>query len=369
MGSKAKADVISASTNATGDLYSQVTAGMVAFNRQVEVMRANLPQTNMSMQDFEKTVREIKDNVAKVDLINLTKFVQDANFKAYLDSLPKRERDLALFNKRLADNAAMIAQMKIDNGGKKDAELDKLGADNAKAITQDYANATKPAWAQLLDDWQDTTTAMDQMWTNSMQHFADTLTEAITTGKASFKDLATSILKEITRILVSKAIAQLAEVIINMFGTTTASSGGGGGMGSTTSGWSGPRDAKGSAYMQNGFGLHRFAKGGAFTNQVHKSPTLAPMTMFGEAGPEAIMPLTRDSSGRLGVIAQGGGGGVNNQVNIAVTINQDGSADSSAQSKTEQGRQLGGLLDSRIKETLVQESRPGGILWQMKNGR
>ena len=37
------------------------------------------------------------------------------------------------------------------------------------------------------------------------------------------------------------------------------------------------------------------------------SPTMAPMALFGEAGPEAIMPLRRGPDGRLGVEVNGGG--------------------------------------------------------------
>jgi phage-related minor tail protein len=56
------------------------------------------------------------------------------------------------------------------------------------------------------------------------------------------------------------------------------------------------------------------AKGGTFTNSVVHERTLfrfargGKIGEMGEAGPEAIMPLQRDSRGRLGVIAQGGGG-------------------------------------------------------------
>ena len=58
----------------------------------------------------------------------------------------------------------------------------------------------------------------------------------------------------------------------------------------------------------------RFAKGGAFTNQVVTSPTLfrfakgAKLGEMGEAGPEAIMPLKRGPNGALGVQMHGGGG-------------------------------------------------------------
>lgn len=56
-----------------------------------------------------------------------------------------------------------------------------------------------------------------------------------------------------------------------------------------------------------------FAKGGMFTNSIVSSPTLfkfadgglARNGLMGEAGPEAIMPLTRGPDGRLGVDANG----------------------------------------------------------------
>jgi hypothetical protein len=56
-----------------------------------------------------------------------------------------------------------------------------------------------------------------------------------------------------------------------------------------------------------------FANGGAFTNSIVSSPTLfkfanggtTQMGEMGEAGPEAIMPLSRGAGGRLGVDASG----------------------------------------------------------------
>ncbi|SFR04738.1 phage tail tape measure protein [Poseidonocella sedimentorum] len=73
-----------------------------------------------------------------------------------------------------------------------------------------------------------------------------------------------------------------------------------------------------------------FANGGSFsqgrvtpfaTGGVVSQPTYFPMRggtgLMGEAGPEAIMPLTRGSDGKLGVRAAGGGGGA---VNVVMNI-------------------------------------------------
>jgi phage-related minor tail protein len=61
--------------------------------------------------------------------------------------------------------------------------------------------------------------------------------------------------------------------------------------------------------------VRAFANGG-----VVNGPTLFPMRggtgLMGEAGPEAILPLTRGADGRLGV-ASGSGGGANITINIS----------------------------------------------------
>lgn len=83
------------------------------------------------------------------------------------------------------------------------------------------------------------------------------------------------------------------------------------GIGGSASGGAGASISTGTGglYANGGIfgpaGLHPFALGGAFTNSIVDRPTLFPFAngtgLMGEAGPEAIMPLQRDSRGRLGV--------------------------------------------------------------------
>ena len=81
-------------------------------------------------------------------------------------------------------------------------------------------------------------------------------------------------------------------------------------------------NAKGNVFAQQG--LHKFAKGSAFANQVVSNPTLfkfakgSKIGVMGEAGPEAIMPLRRGPDGRLGVAAAGGAAGGRP---VSVTVN------------------------------------------------
>lgn len=81
-------------------------------------------------------------------------------------------------------------------------------------------------------------------------------------------------------------------------------------------------NAKGNAFDASG--LQAFAKGGTFTNQIVDSPTVFKFAqgigLMGEAGPEAIMPLTRAKDGSLGVR----GGGSNVVVNVIEAPGQGG---------------------------------------------
>lgn len=114
-----------------------------------------------------------------------------------------------------------------------------------------------------------------------------------------------------------KALQRIADTLMNdvlnsMFSVSSASSGSGGGLFSGLLGGLGSLFGGKGAFPSAPGGL--YAKGGTFldgisgySNQVVNRPTMFAFAkgtgLMGEAGPEAIMPLTRDASGRLGVSA------------------------------------------------------------------
>ena len=68
-----------------------------------------------------------------------------------------------------------------------------------------------------------------------------------------------------------------------------------------------------------------WASGGVFSNGIVDTPTLfgsgdGSLNVMGEAGPEAVMPLTRMSDGTLGVRMTGGGGAGNVTINAVFHI-------------------------------------------------
>ncbi len=123
-------------------------------------------------------------------------------------------------------------------------------------------------------------------------------------------------------------------------------------------------------------GTSQFAKGGIFTNSIVNEPTPFMFAkggsfangLMGEAGPEAIMPLTRDSSGRLGVSMLGAGDASNvmqNHVLIQITVNNDGSSSTSASGgDAQEYKQMAKQVEAIVMSTLDKQSRPGGRLYK-----
>lgn len=181
---------------------------------------------------------------------------------------------------------------------------------------------------------------MADMVGNTFDTLGNTLGDFVATGKANFRDMTVSILQDLSKIFIRMATMRLVSSFAGVSGMF----------------------ANGGAFDN---GLQFFASGGVFTNQVVSRPTMfahgGGFGVMGEAGPEAIMPLTRAPNGKLGVAAQGGSG-VQNNVNISVSISQTGNAESDSKADSEQGRRIARMLDGKIIEVLARESRPGGFL-------
>ncbi|AKF98713.1 phage tail tape measure protein [Pseudomonas aeruginosa] len=212
-------------------------------------------------------------------------------------------------------------------------------------------------WFEQIDD---TASQTRSAMMRGLDGLNDELHTFVTTGKASFRSLTTSVLSDLARIAQNKFITSL---ISSMSGSSN-----------------GVISAIGSYFTANAKGgVYSSPSLSAFSNGVYNSPQFFAFAkgagVFGEAGPEAIMPLTRAADGSLGVRAIGSGGaksagGNTFQINTNVTVTS-GTTSQSVTSDTNDNYaiQLSKMIADVARGVIAQESQPGGIIWRMQNGR
>ena len=233
--------------------------------------------------------------------------------------------------------SVILEKMKLDN---KEFDMD-LGQIIAKL--EKGKNDTfnfKEEFRKLAESAMDLQNNVEELAVQSVNKLADGFAELAVSGKASFSELARSILNDLKRMIVRalffKAIMKFAPGLGKFIGlekTPVAES------------------AKGNVFAKNK--IVPYAMGG-IVNQPTIFPMQNGMGLMSEAGPEAIMPLKRGKDGKLGVASTGGGLG-------NITVNVDAS-NSSVQGDDGNSRQLGELIAAAIQSKLVEEQRPGGIL-------
>ncbi|ELM5333886.1 phage tail tape measure protein [Pseudomonas aeruginosa] len=238
--------------------------------------------------------------------------------------------------------------------------------DQMTAAQSDWSNGASGAWNDYLESARNVAGQTHDLFTNAFRAMEDAVATFATTGKLSFSDFAKSILADMARIATRAAASQaLSSLFGGFFGGGNAAAQSGVDNLVSNSGLF----ANGGAFAG---GVQMFATGGAFTNSVVSTPTAFGMSgggmgVMGEAGPEAVMPLTRTSSGALGVRAMGGG---SSQINVEVNIASDGSANvSSSQPGLDQfGRDIGTFVEQRYRQLLARDLRRDGAIGRAING-
>jgi len=271
----------------------------------------------------------------------------------------KRSEDDRYTQAKLENAAAIKRTLAADAK----ADLTLLN-DKAKFIEQSHQNemkniaqtmAGRKAAMDLQYSMNERQKAYNDAFIKMFDGMADSIIDFVNTGKGNFSDLIDSFIKDIARYELRLQMFEMWQKLRPGFGLGPAVPGGSsggfnlsnifssfGGSSGTITGSSGTYAmnafslaAKGAAFdgqgnkfakggaFDEGYTVQPFAMGAAFTNKVINEPTIFKFAqgtgLMGEAGPEAIMPLTRDSSGNLGVRAEGGNSG--SSVNIVINNN------------------------------------------------
>ncbi|EEQ7978389.1 phage tail tape measure protein, partial [Escherichia coli] len=242
---------------------------------------------------------------------------------------------------------------------KQEKELNKKYLEERLSDQQDYyakADALRNNWnaglQEGLTNWADSATdyasqAADAV-VSTMDGLVSNISDALAGNVVEWRNWGSSVLREVSKILMNAAIVNGLKSL----------SGAGGWLG-TVGGWiSGAvANAKGGVYTS--------ANLSAYSNTIVDTPTYFAFAkgagLMGEAGPEAIMPLTRAADGSLGVRAignvNGGSGFVYSPVYHISIQNQGSNGEIDARS----ARGLVDLIDSRVVSIMQSSRRDGGL--------
>ena len=294
-----------------GNIVDAITEAIEAFNKFMGIGLENaIAKTKNAIKDLDRQIEQLEAR---------------GN-----DKLAKKKKSR---RSQLVLKLAGLEGEGEDTGDGKGSGLAGLG--DEKGALQSFANSAFDLAKQT-----------EEAFVNAFKGMEDALVKFVMTGKLNFRDLANSIIADLTRMLVRYAIVQplFKAIFPNIkIGSSSAN-------GNVFSNGELVPSAKGNVFAKNK--IVPYAYGG-----IVNKPTLFPMAngmgLMGEAGPEAIMPLKRGRGGKLGVQSSGGVG------NIVVNVDASGS---SVQGDSAQSEQFGRALAAAIQSELISQQRPGGLL-------
>ncbi|APG04959.1 phage tail tape measure protein [Luteibacter rhizovicinus DSM 16549] len=349
------------------DMTDQIEKNISADKKEIEQRARATIELNSYREAMEQRLKTDKQALdLQVQSLGMGQHQIDLQ-RQLLDVQKDADRDLAKLNepsnrRTLTDDEYQSRLQAIKEYEDQRTQLIYDADAKVQAARGDWTNGAKRAIADIQYDASDTAASVGNLVQSTYGSLSDFIVNAATTGKASIKDLVSSILKEVARLEANKAAASLLSYGISYL---------------TGSGYGGTGGSGGVDYNSSGFVSHVYAKGGvvdgaalsSYSNSIVDRPTTFAFArgagLMGEAGPEAIIPLTRTADGKLGVKQVGGGGSAGDGVSVSVVVNADGSSDVSTQGDDARfGQQLGDAIKATVKQELAMAMRPGGALWR-----
>ncbi|HHP0437112.1 TPA: phage tail tape measure protein [Klebsiella pneumoniae] len=351
--------------------------------KAIQAQAEELAKLTQVADDNVKKMREQED--ALKDLTDAgRKFRDEATLTTDTAGMSDRQRSRfdetqqidRVFAKAGGDKStqAVIARREaLDALDKKYKAIAAAEADWMSGVSRGYAN-----WFDEISNVSGTVsdgvkTTLDSAFSN--------VTSMLEGNKVSWKSWGISVLQ-----IIEKVALQMA-VVSAMGGGSSGSGIFGsliGSVGSFFGGGAGASASTGTAVSSYGARFQFNAKGGvydspslsAFSNGIVRNPTMFAFAkggagIMGEAGPEAIMPLTRAPDGSLGVRAVGAGGGqsVSSAPQVYITIDGNGNTSTQTSPGLEQfGADVARFVDQRYKQNVMRDISPGGDIWNAMKG-
>lgn len=341
------------------------------LNERISQIRSNLKPEEVNA--FDRIAASARSVAAEIDRVKRLEKARNDGERAYTRLLNDTASSIDN-NARSRALAAKASTLALDNEHKAYKELIEemkaAGAPEAQiaqmqaAVAENYeANIEKirrdslSSWDKMLEDMGDFSADWVNVWDDAMSQATDSLASFVKEGKLNFADLASSIIEQILKISLQKAIVEPAAGLLDIgasmasayFGGPTSYSDGGG-FGSQIA--TGPTTGSANGNVMTALGpakLNMYANGG-----IARSPQVS---VFGEgARPEAYVPLPDGRT--IPVTMQGGNSAPNVQFNL---INQSG--------QQVEAQQTGSSFDGEkfvLDVVLTAVNRPGTFRDGMK---
>jgi len=379
----ARANMVKAQKEADSELEVIATNEQGRLAKQAQAIKVYTDALDQQNVALRRAGGRAADGVGRGDRENAI----NGELNGIADRANQQRLDLA---RDRADKARKMSaeeyQAKLDAINRSEKDLSETVLSNYEqmsAAQSDWRNGATSAFSNYLESARNIAGQTRDLFTNAFSSMEDAVVNFAISGKGSFSDFTKSILADMARIATRQASSALLSSLV---GAGASYFGGGGtaaSAGSTAAGYSGDLSgftpgsiqAKGGAWSG---GVQMFANGAAFTNSVVSKPTAFGMAggqtgVMGEAGPEAIMPLTRTAGGQLGVRAiSGGGSGGGNVYNFPVAVSvqtQDGGGAASTEDTTQLGKGIQQAAKAEAETAIARALQPGGSIWRLTNGR
>ena len=303
--------------------------------KSIEAGAVALAQWTQKADEAVRKQREMAD--ALKDLKDAARRYQDeAGLTAATSGMGSRQRDLYRERQEI-DRVYDKSDQGAEAFAARQAALDALAAKyrEVSAAEADWQAGLSSGLADWVDNASNYAGQAANFVGSSMTGMVDTISDALSNNKASWSDWSMSVLQSLQKILLN---ATLVNGIKALSGSSFLSMLG---MGSGAAAASAGGYTPSGAYASAASGVEFNAKGGiyasenlsAYSNSIVSTPTYFAFAkgagLMGEAGPEAIMPLTRAANGSLGVrmvMPTNEGGGSTSPV-IHQTIHVSGNGD------------------------------------------
>ncbi len=278
------------------------------------------------LRAIEEQIKTLRETGAISELDSLRRLAAARRDSAnQLATLAAQARELvaaAPGNEKLAD-----ALKKIEESARQAADGATLLNQRVKELADPEAGFAK-GLRLVAEEAEQIGKQMESATVRAFNGMTDALVNFVMTGKLDFRSLANSIISDLIRIQIQRAITlPLARAMSSFFGFAD-----GGVMTSA-----GP------------MALRTYASGG-----IANSPQLA---LFGEGSkPEAYVPLP---DGRSIPVTMSGGASAGDVFNISVSVSDAGA---SSRGDDSGGRDLGRAIASAVRQELLAQKRAGGLL-------